>query len=221
MASSSLSCSSDAHSNASLLTLLIQACPAGLALHKKHVRCECPSHYNYYYHYYYLLCHYYHCCCLQEHNTVVLPHKASRLQEVSYLIKVQIIKRFEFTSQAMMSGTVIVPEDAPHDTALLLVKGAPSVIKHMARPGSVPDNFDKVKNLSAVLWCDELQCALLRFAVLCCAAQRCALLSHAEVHVLECKLCACAMSSYIAFECVVHSALQGVYCILLSVHVWL
>ncbi|DBB06818.1 TPA: hypothetical protein ACH3X3_009479 [Trebouxia sp. C0006] len=79
-----------------------------------------------------------------EHNTVVLPHKASRLQEVSYLIKVQIIKRFEFTSQAMMSGTVIVPEDAPHDTALLLVKGAPSVIKHMARPGSVPDNFDKV-----------------------------------------------------------------------------
>ena len=121
----------------------------------------------------------------------------------------------------MMSGTVIVPEDAPHDTALLLVKGAPSVIKHMARPGSVPDNFDKVKNLSAVLWCDELQCALLRFAVLCCAAQRCALLSHAEVNVLECKLCACAMSSYIAFECVVHSALQGVYCILLSVHVWL
>jgi len=134
----------------------------------------------------------------------VLPHKASRLQEVSYLIKVEIIKRFEFTSQAMMSGTVIVPEDAPEDTALLLVKGAPSVIKHMAKPGSVPDNFDKVNNLPAILWYDELQCALLCCAVLCCAvlccavlccavlccaAQGCALLSHAEVSVLECRLC--------------------------------
>ena len=99
----------------------------------------------------------------------MLPHKASRLQEVSYLIKVEIIKRFEFTSQAMMSGTVIVPEDAPEDTALLLVKGAPSVIKHMAKPGSVPDNFDKVNNLPAILWYDELQCALLCCAVLCCA----------------------------------------------------
>jgi len=125
---------------------------AGLALHKKRVKHECPPAYY-----------------LQEHNTVVLPHKASRLQEVSYLIKVEIIKRFEFTSQAMMSGTVIVPEDAPEDTALLLVKGAPSVIKHMAKPGSVPDNFDKVNNLPAVLWCDELQCALLCCAVLCCA----------------------------------------------------
>ncbi len=124
----------------------------------------------------------------------MLPHKASRLQEVSYLIKVEIIKRFEFTSQAMMSGTVIVPEDAPDDTALLLVKGAPSVIKHMAKPGSVPDNFDKVNSLPAILWCDELQCALLCCAVLCCAvlccaAQGCALLSHAEVSVLECRLC--------------------------------
>ncbi|DBA85704.1 TPA: hypothetical protein ACH3X1_005275 [Trebouxia sp. C0004] len=79
-----------------------------------------------------------------EHNTVMLPHKASSLREVSYLIKVEIIKRFEFTSQAMKSGTVIVPEDASEDTALLLLKGAPSVIKHMAKPGSVPENFDRV-----------------------------------------------------------------------------
>ena len=150
-ASSSLSCSSDAHSLASLLTLLSQACPPGLALHKKRITHERPLVY------------------LQEQNTVVLPHKASRLQEVSYLIKVEIIKRFEFTSQAMKSGTVIVPEDAPDDTALLLVKGAPSVIKHMARSGSVPDNFDRVKNLPAVLWCDELQCTLLCCALLCCA----------------------------------------------------
>lgn len=85
---------------------------------------------------------------LQEHNTVVLPHRASRMQDVSRLIKVRIVKRFEFTSQTMMSGALAVPEDAPADTALLLVKGAPSVIRHMARPGSVPENFDAVGRLA-------------------------------------------------------------------------
>lgn len=110
----------------------------------------------------------------------MLPHKASRLQEVSYLIKVEIIKRFEFTSQAMKSGTVIVPEDAPDDTALLLVKGAPSVIKHMAKPGSVPDNFDKVP---AALWCNELQCVLLCCALLCCAVLHRAMQRYMCLHV--------------------------------------
>ena len=105
---------------------------------------------------------------MQEHNTVVLPHKASRLQETSYLIRVKIIKRFEFTSQAMKSGAVAVPEDAEDDTALLLVKGAPSVIKHMSRPGSVPENFDRVGDLFAVLRCAVLRCAGLCCAVLCC-----------------------------------------------------
>ena len=163
-APSSFSCSSDAHSLAALLTLLSQACSSGLALHKKRIKHECPLAY------------------LQEHNTVVLPHKASRLQEVSYLIKVEIIKRFEFTSQAMKSGTVVVPEDAPDDTALLLVKGAPSVIKHMAKPGSVPDNFDRVTTcwLSyGEICCNVLRCAVLKFAVcavLCCAVLCCAVL---------------------------------------------
>ena len=124
---------------------------------------------------------------------MVLPHKASRLQEVSYLIKVEIIKRFEFTSQAMKSGTVIVPEDAPDDTALLLVKGAPSVIKHMARPGSVPDNFDRVNNLPAVLWSDELQCTLLCCAVLCCAVLCCAVLCCTEL--CSSESCRCIYAS--------------------------
>ena len=100
---------------------------------------------------------------LQERNTVVLPHKASRKQDVSYLIKLQIIKRFEFTSHTMKSGAVVVPEDAPEGTALLLVKGAPSVIKHMAKPGTVPANFDMVQ-------LQGLRCAWLCWSVQCCAA---------------------------------------------------
>ena len=106
---------------------------------------------------------------LQEHNTVVLPHQASRKQDVSYLIKLQIIKRFEFTSQTMKSGAVVVPEDAPEGSALLLVKGAPSVIKHMAKPGSVPENFDRVDIQRALLYSSA---HLLSCAVLCCAVRR-------------------------------------------------
>lgn len=75
---------------------------------------------------------------------MVLPHKTSRKQDVSCPIKLNVIKRFEFTSQTMKSGAVVVPEDAPEGTALLLVKGAPNVIKHMARAGNIPDNYDKV-----------------------------------------------------------------------------
>lgn len=81
---------------------------------------------------------------LQAQNTVVLPHTASRKQDISCLIKLHIIKRFEFTSQTMKSGALVVPEDAPEGTALLLVKGAPNVIKHMVRAGSVPESFDRV-----------------------------------------------------------------------------
>ena len=117
---------------------------------------------------------------MQEHNTVVLPHKASRLQDTSYLIRVKIIKRFEFTSQAMKSGAVVVPQDAEDDTALLLVKGAPSVIKHMSRPGSVPENFDRVGDLCAVLCCAVLCCVVLLIAGPACAVPR-----HANWHSLS------------------------------------
>lgn len=81
---------------------------------------------------------------VQGQNTVVLPNKASRKQDVSCPIKLNVIKRFEFTSQTMKSGALVVPEDAPEGTALLLVKGAPNVIRHMARAGNIPDNYDRV-----------------------------------------------------------------------------
>ena len=87
---------------------------------------------------------------------VVVPHTASRKQDVSSLIKLHIIKRFEFTSQTMKSGALVVPDDAPEGTALLLVKGAPNVIKHMARAGSVPENFDRVSILASMLRCAVL-----------------------------------------------------------------
>lgn len=111
---------------------------------------------------------------LQEHNTVVLPHKTSRKQDVSCLLKLRIIKRFEFTSHAMKSGAVVVPEDAPEGTALLLVKGAPNVVKQMARAGSVPENFDRVWPTSIAL--SAVCCHMLKSAVLCCAMLCCAVM---------------------------------------------
>ena len=83
---------------------------------------------------------------LQDNNTVLLSLRGPRLDQGSSLTKVRILKRFEFTSQAMRSGAVAVPEDAPPDTALLLLKGAPSVIKHLAKHGRVPEEFDAVRS---------------------------------------------------------------------------
>jgi len=117
---------------------------------------------------------------------VVLPHRASRKQDVSYLIKLRVIKRFEFTSQTMKSGALVVPEDAPAGTALLLVKGAPSVIKHMAKPGSVPENFDRVKYFLL----EELYCAVVCSPLAFHAARFCAFI----VTMLSVVLC--AASSY-------------------------
>lgn len=117
---------------------------------------------------------------MQGQNTVVLPHKASRKQDVSCPIKLNVIKRFEFTSQTMKSGAVVVPEDAPEGTALLLVKGAPNVIKHMARAGNIPDNYDGViaRLFLHLKMCAApcLKCIAICAAVLCCCAtQECGL----------------------------------------------
>ena len=88
-------------------------------------------------------------CIPQAHNTVALPYRAHG--EASYLIKLQILKRFEFTSQAMKSGTIAVPENESDDTAVLFVKGAPSVIQQIADPVTVPPDFTKVSMMLLLL----------------------------------------------------------------------
>ena len=77
----------------------------------------------------------------------------------------------------MKSGAVVVPEDAPEGTALLLVKGAPNVIKHMTRTGNIPENYDRV-----MARCYCVSRFVMRFASAYC--QLCSyvlLLRHTEV----------------------------------------
>ena len=85
---------------------------------------------------------------MQAHNTVTLPYRRSH-NEVSYLVKLQVLKRFGFTSQSMKSGAIAVPQDDPDSRAILFVKGAPGVIKHLADPATVPDNFFQVASCSS------------------------------------------------------------------------
>lgn len=80
---------------------------------------------------------------------MALPYRAHG--EASYLIKLQILKRFEFTSQAMKSGTIAVAENESDDTAVLFVKGAPSVIQQIADPVTVPPDFTKVSMMPLLL----------------------------------------------------------------------
>lgn len=80
----------------------------------------------------------------QAHNTVTVPYTAKR-SDASYLVKLQTLKRFEFTSQSMKSGTIAVPEDESDDTAVLFLKGAPFVIQNLADAATIPVNFTKVR----------------------------------------------------------------------------
>lgn len=42
------------------------------------------------------------------------------------------------------SGVVVWADDAPKGTALLFLRGAPTVIKDMVQPESVPQDFHEV-----------------------------------------------------------------------------
>lgn len=96
---------------------------------------------------------------LQAHNTVTLPYTARR-NEATYLVKLETLKRFEFTSQTMKSGAIAVPQDESDDTAMLFIKGAPSIIQSMADAATVPANFAKVYNkLNSVFTKAPVYCA--------------------------------------------------------------
>ena len=51
------------------------------------------------------------------------------------------------------SGVVVWADDAPQGTALLFLKGAPTVIKDLVQPESVPEDFNEVRpSLLQHLW---------------------------------------------------------------------
>ena len=44
----------------------------------------------------------------------------------------------------MVSGVVVLSDDAPRSAALLFLRGAPTVIESLVDPATVPQNFEEV-----------------------------------------------------------------------------
>ncbi|KAL3153346.1 hypothetical protein ABBQ38_011686 [Trebouxia sp. C0009 RCD-2024] len=75
-----------------------------------------------------------------DRETILLPHP----RRSPRMLKLSIVRVLEFTSQTLRSGAVVLSEDAPANSALLFLRGAPAVIKRLVKPATVPPNFDQV-----------------------------------------------------------------------------
>ncbi len=80
---------------------------------------------------------------VQDRETVMLPRKPDK-RSASRQAKVSILRVLEFNPETLKSGSVVQSTDAPPGSALLFVRGAPSVIKELVEPDSVPQDFDQV-----------------------------------------------------------------------------
>ncbi len=77
-----------------------------------------------------------------DRETVVLPRQPDHASD-AHTAKVTILKLIEFSSHTLRSGVVVAADDGPPGEALLFLRGAPSVIRDLVRPSSVPRDFDQ------------------------------------------------------------------------------
>ena len=61
----------------------------------------------------------------------------------SQIVKLHILKSFEFNSQILMSGALVTSSDLPATTGLLFVKGAHAAIKGLLQPASLPADYEQ------------------------------------------------------------------------------
>ena len=81
----------------------------------------------------------------QDRNTILLPGRAHGRSK-PHSTKLSILRVFNFQSNTLRSGAVVLSDRGPPETALLFLKGAPDVIKGMVLPASVPLDFQQVTN---------------------------------------------------------------------------
>lgn len=60
------------------------------------------------------------------------------------MTELTIVKVFEFSSQTLRSGVVVLASDGPRNSARLFIRGAPAVIQDLVQPSSLPADFDEV-----------------------------------------------------------------------------
>lgn len=81
---------------------------------------------------------------LQDRGTVTLPRTPDQ-HSVSRQAKLTLLRVLEFNPETLKSGAVVLSADAPPGSALLFVRGAPSVVKDLVQPCSIPEDFDQVR----------------------------------------------------------------------------
>lgn len=84
---------------------------------------------------------------MQDRETVALPRTPDQ-HSAATQAKVSILRVLEFNPETLKSGSVVLSEDTPPGSALLFVRGAANVIKHLVQPTSVPPDFDQVRHTS-------------------------------------------------------------------------
>ncbi len=90
--------------------------------------------------------------CLQDRNTIVLPSTPADPHHLKVSkTRLSILRVFSFESRTMRSGVVAQSDQGPPGTAMLFLKGAPDVIRHMVQPASVPPDFQQVMDTMHVM----------------------------------------------------------------------
>ena len=77
-----------------------------------------------------------------------LPLRLSR-REPARLVKLEILRRFEYDALIMMSGVIVKAESSSStcERAQVLIKGAPYEVSQLAEPDTLPKDWAQVSHL--------------------------------------------------------------------------
>lgn len=85
---------------------------------------------------------------MQDRDKVSLP-MSSNHHSHKHTTELTVVKVFEFSSQTLRSGVVVLANDGPRNSARLFLRGAPAVIRDLVQPLSLPADFDQVSSLTS------------------------------------------------------------------------
>ena len=77
---------------------------------------------------------------------MILPRQPDHAS-AARTVKLSILKVMEFSSNTLRSGVVVTADDGAPGEGVLFLRGAPSVIRDLVRPTSVPHDFDQARSL--------------------------------------------------------------------------
>ena len=130
-------------------------------------------------------------CSMTQQNVQQAGHRELRTDALLSHDLITMPRRTCMQSQSMKSGTIAMAQDEDDGNAVLFVKGAPGVIRQMADPATVPENYFQARLLITV----QLLCSSAAHA--CCKAADAALSTVLLMATSSTRLqCACCLASW-------------------------